>query len=144
MEDKRGKFAVIVAGYPGNMETFLKTNPGLKSRFDKTLVFADYKPKTLYEICLMMLNEEELVPNQKAEEHLKQYIGSLYSKRDKYFGNARAIRKIVEETVRRQNLRMASVPTRSRTSKALKRVILEDVQTIEINKKLGATDNIGF
>jgi len=144
MEDNRGKFAVIVAGYPGNMETFLKTNPGLKSRFDKTLVFEDYKPETLYEICLMMLKEEDLSPDKNAEEHIKTYIKSLYLKRDKYFGNARAIRKIVEEAIRKQNLRMASVPARSRTAKALKTLTLEDVKTIEINKKLGATDNIGF
>ncbi|NPA45217.1 MAG: AAA family ATPase [Chlorobi bacterium] len=144
MEDNRGKFAVIVAGYPANMETFLKTNPGLKSRFDKTLVFEDYKAETLYEICLMMLKEEDLAPNKEAEEHLKTYIKSLYDKRDKYFGNARAIRKIVEEAIRKQNLRMASVPARSRTAKALKTLTLEDVKTIEINKKLGATDTIGF
>lgn len=144
MEDNRGKFAVIVAGYPGNMESFLKTNPGLKSRFDKTLVFADYKAETLYEICLMMLKEEDLTPNKEAEVHLKEYITSLYKKRDKYFGNARAIRKIVEEAIRKQNLRMASVPARTRTKKALKTLTLEDVKTIEINKKLGATDNIGF
>ena len=144
MEDNRGKFSVIVAGYPGNMEAFLKTNPGLKSRFDKTLVFADYKSETLYDICIMMLKEENLSPNKKAEAHLRAYIKSLYEKRDKYFGNARAVRKIVEEAIRKQNLRMASVPARERTSKALKTLILHDVETIEINKKLGATDNIGF
>jgi len=144
MEDNRGKFAVIVAGYPGNMETFLKTNPGLKSRFDKTLVFEDYKPETLYEICLMMLKEEDLSPDKKAEEHIKTYIKGLYLKRDKYFGNARAIRKIVEEAIRKQNLRMASVPARTRTKEALKTLTIADVKTIEINKKLGATDNIGF
>ena len=42
MEDKRGAFFVFAAGYPENMETFLKANPGLRSRFDKVLKFEDY------------------------------------------------------------------------------------------------------
>jgi len=144
MEDNRGKFAVIVAGYPGNMETFLKMNPGLKSRFDKTLVFKDYKPETLYEILLQMLNEEDLTPDKKAEKHLREYIKKLYDRRDKYFGNARTVRKIVEESIRKQNLRMASVPARERTKEALKTLTVEDVSNIEVNKALGLSDNIGF
>ncbi|MCF6365928.1 MAG: AAA family ATPase [Bacteroidales bacterium] len=144
MEDNRGKFAVIVAGYPGNMETFLKMNPGLKSRFDKTLVFKDYKPETLYEILLQMLVGEDLTPDKKAEKHLKEYIKKLYNRRDKYFGNARTVRKIVEESIRKQNLRMASVPARERTKEALKTIITEDVINIEVNKALGLSDNIGF
>ena len=42
MEDNRGQFFVFAAGYPDNMETFLKANPGLNSRFDKILKFDDY------------------------------------------------------------------------------------------------------
>ncbi len=144
MEDNRGKFAVIVAGYPGNMENFLKINPGLKSRFDKTLIFKDYNPETLYEICLQMLNIEELTPDSRAEEHLKFYIEKLYKARDKYFGNARTIRKIVEETVRKQNLRMASVPARKRSVEAVKTVTYPDVKDIEVNKALGSSGSIGF
>ena len=144
MEDNRGKFAVIVAGYPENMETFLKMNPGLKSRFDKTLLFKDYKPETLYDICIQMLRVEDLSPDKEAEQHLKQYIKKLYDRRDKYFGNARTVRKIVEESIRKQNLRMASFPARERTTRALKTLTVEDVINIEVNKALGLSDNIGF
>jgi len=144
MEDNRGKFAVIVAGYPGNMENFLKINPGLKSRFDKTLIFKDYNPEILYEICLQMLNIEDLMPDNEAEEYLKFYIKKLYKARDKYFGNARTIRKIVEETVRKQNLRMASVPARKRSAEAVRTVTYPDVKDIEVNKALGSSGTIGF
>ncbi len=144
MEDQRGKFAVIVAGYPENMETFLKMNPGLKSRFDKTLIFNDYKPETLYEICVQMLKEEELIPNIGAEKHLRQYITKLYNRRDKYFGNARTIRKISAEATKNQNLRLASVPARERTKKSINTLTKEDVLNIEVNKALGLSNNIGF
>ncbi len=144
MEDQRGKFAVIVAGYPENMETFLKMNPGLKSRFDKTLIFNDYKPETLYEICVQMLKEEELTPNIGAEKHLRQYITKLYNRRDKYFGNARTIRKISAEATKNQNLRLASVPARERTKKSINTLTKEDVLNIEVNKALGLSNNIGF
>jgi hypothetical protein len=144
MEDNRGKFAVIVAGYPENMENFLKMNPGLKSRFDKTLIFKDYNPETLYEICVKMFKAEDLTPDKQAEEHLKKYIKSLYKARDKYFGNARTVRKIVAEGVRKQNLRMASVPARKRSVEAVKTLTFQDVKDIEVNKALGSSGSIGF
>lgn len=144
MEDMRGKFSVIVAGYPGNMETFLKMNPGLKSRFDKTLIFKDFKPETLYDICAQMLKNEDLFPDKESEEHLRSYIKKLFDRRDKYFGNARTVRKITEEAVRKQNLRMASLKPKERTKDALKTLTLVDVKDIEVNKALGLSDNIGF
>jgi len=55
MEDNRGEFFVFVAGYPDNMEEFLKANPGLNSRFDKILKFEDYEPKQLMEILSTFL-----------------------------------------------------------------------------------------
>ena len=54
MEDHRGKFFIFVAGYPDNMERFLKTNPGLNSRFDKVLKFEDYEPT---ELCLLYTSD---------------------------------------------------------------------------------------
>ncbi len=144
MEDNRGKFAVIVAGYPENMENFLKMNPGLKSRFDKTLIFKDYSPETLYEICVQMFKAEDLTPDKQAEEHLKSYIKYLYKTRDKYFGNARTVRKIVAEGVRKQNLRMASVPARKRSAEDVKTLTFQDVKDIEVNKALGSSGSIGF
>ncbi len=144
MEDKRGKFSVIVAGYPDNMEFFLKMNPGLKSRFDKTIIFKDYNPETLYDICVQMLKKEDLKPDISAETHLKTYINELYKKRDKYFGNARTVRKIVEEAIKKQNLRMASISPELRTNEVLKSLIMEDVKDIEVNKKIASADSIGF
>ncbi len=50
MEDNRENFVVIVAGYPDPMEQFLGSNPGLKSRFNKSIMFEDYTEEELLSI----------------------------------------------------------------------------------------------
>lgn len=114
MEDHRGEFMVIVAGYPVEMQTFLEANPGLMSRFDKQFGFQDYSAEELLLIAKMMLDKEELKLDDEAENHMKQYINKLIDSKHKYFGNARTIRKIVTEAIKRQNLRMADVPHNDR------------------------------
>ncbi len=108
MEDDRGKFFVFVAGYPENMDSFLKANPGLKSRFDKTLVFEDYSPEELYDIAQFMLKEKSLSTRGESAKLLKAYLQRLYETRDKFFGNARSVRKVVDELIRIHNIRLAN------------------------------------
>ena len=74
MEDNRGAFFVFVAGYPDNMESFLKANPGLSSRFDKILKFEDYSPDELSQIAMLMFDEKEVVVSPAAAEYLKEYL----------------------------------------------------------------------
>lgn len=107
MEDQRGQFFVIVAGYPENMDTFLKANPGLASRFDKMLRFEDYSPEELLQIAMTMFKQERYNLDAKAEKYLKKYLEFLHQFRDKYFGNARTVRQMILETIKNQNLRMA-------------------------------------
>ncbi len=145
MEDHRGEFMVIVAGYPEEMTTFIEANPGLMSRFDKEFSFEDYNDKELMAIAKMMFSIEELQLNTAAEEHLNAYIQKLLDNKHKYFGNARTIRKIVGETIRRQNLRMAEMPAAKRSLDLVKEVTLDDISNFqlmenEIEKKKG----IGF
>jgi SpoVK/Ycf46/Vps4 family AAA+-type ATPase len=56
MEDNRGGFVVIVAGYTDNMKHFLESNPGLHSRFDRNYHFVDYDGKDLFDIAVKMLS----------------------------------------------------------------------------------------
>ncbi|RLD89987.1 MAG: AAA family ATPase [Bacteroidetes bacterium] len=128
MEDKRKEFGLIVAGYPQNMEKFLESNPGLKSRFDRTYRFEDFSEEDLYTIALRMLKERSLKPNKEVSEHIKSYFSSLYGNRDKFFGNARSVRKMVEKAHRNQELRMASLPKSKRTATVLRTLTLEDVK----------------
>jgi len=145
MEDRRGRFVVIVAGYTDNMNSFLEMNPGLKSRFDRNLEFRDYSPEQLYSIALSMLQVENLTPDEKAEEHLKNYFNYLYSRRDKFFGNARSVRKVIGEAIKNQNLRMASLHAAERTPLVLQTLTLEDVKEFDPNKEQsGKGQGIGF
>lgn len=128
MEDKRGQFGVIVAGYPENMHHFIEMNPGLKSRFDKTYAFSDYEPEQLITIAKNLLKKEGLVPNEEALAHLSSHFRELVERKDKFFGNARTVRQIVGECVMKQNLRMASIPASERKPEDLTTLTLEDVK----------------
>jgi SpoVK/Ycf46/Vps4 family AAA+-type ATPase len=127
MEDRRGQFFVFVAGYPDNMEAFLKANPGLSSRFDKMLKFEDYSSEELLRIALQMMEEKGILPAPEAEEHLAKYMQFLYNYRDKYFGNARTVRQVVTEAIKNQNLRLAGLSPDERENISSNILILEDV-----------------
>lgn len=131
MEDQRGQFFVFVAGYPDNMESFLKANPGLSSRFDKTLRFEDYTPDELQRIALQMFSEQDLHLNADAEKYIKDYLTFLYELRDKFFGNARTVRKVVQEVIKAHDLRLAA-DDNDETSP--QEVSLSDVQILKLDK----------
>lgn len=128
MEDKRKEFGLIVAGYPQNMKEFLKSNPGLSSRFDRTFHFEDFSAADLFTIAVSMLSEKSLKPDKATADHIKSYLTTLYEKRDKFFGNARSVRRMVEKAHRNQELRMASLPKAQRTKKAMGTLSLDDVK----------------
>ncbi len=134
MEDHRGEFFIFVAGYPDNMEAFLKANPGLRSRFDKILKFEDYEPAELYEIAQLMLKEEKMLLAPEAEEHLKKYLSFLHEFRDKYFGNARTVRNIITEAIKNQNLRLSALPVDEREPAIINLVTLADVESFKLDK----------
>lgn len=146
MEDHRGAFFVFVAGYPENMEAFMKANPGLSSRFDKILKFDDYSPEELSRIALLMLSEQGIVPTPEAEDYLKKYLVFIHEYRDKYFGNARSVRSIVMEAIKNQNLRLASVPIEERDHTSNHILTLADVEHFKFDKDDGifTKRSIGF
>ena len=127
MEDLRGEIIVIAAGYPENMSRFLEANPGLKSRFDRKFEFADYQPEELIQIAEAMLENEEIKLRAPSRQHLIAYFTYLYQNKNKYFGNARAVRKVVEKAIKNQHLRLASLPAKERKPSMLKWLEKEDV-----------------
>lgn len=143
MEDRRGQFVIVVAGYTDKMKDFLEMNPGLSSRFDREILFEDYSPEDLFLIALSMLSQDSIVPNAEAAAYLRQYLRYLYDTKDKFFGNARAVRKIVSEAINNQNLRLAEIPKHERTNQMLQTLTLADVEEFKIGTSSG-NSGIGF
>lgn len=132
MEDQRGKFMVVVAGYPKEMRRFLESNPGLMSRFDKQLHFEDYSTEDLIRIADSLFDKEGLHMDDDSRVSLAQHLTQMLENKHQYFGNARTVRKIVAEVVRNQNLRLASVANAHRTPAMMKTVILEDIAQLNL------------
>lgn len=143
MEDQRGNFSVIVAGYTENMDEFVKSNPGIESRFDNTFVFNDFSCDQLWAIATNMLTNHGLIMDEEAENHVKTYITFLHETRNRFFGNARSIRKVVEKAIRNQELRMADTPREQRTPELMKTVTLSDVGEF-IPRKTNDKPSLGF
>ena len=145
MEDQRGQFMVIVAGYPEEMQQFIEANPGLMSRFDKQFNFPDYNHSELLSISKLMFTSEGLEMEPEAEAHLVLYVEKLLGRKHKYFGNARTMRKIVQETIRRQNLRMAGIPAKERLPELIGKVTLADISSFELMESdVEERQGIGF
>ncbi|MBK8556806.1 MAG: AAA family ATPase [Lewinellaceae bacterium] len=134
MEDHRGEFFVFVAGYPENMDTFLKANPGLGSRFDRMLRFDDYSPEELLEIALQMFQQEHYRVEEEAREYLGRYLAFLHQFRDKYFGNARTVRQVVMEAIKNQNLRLAQLIEKAVDEQTLHSITSDDVASFTFDK----------
>lgn len=113
MEDLRGEFFVFVAGYPEKMDSFLKMNPGLKSRFDHYLHFKDFNDEELLKIAMRFFDESDYKISTSALDTLSVQLVYENERRDRQFGFARRVRTYVAEIIRQQNLRLS---TERRTS----------------------------
>lgn len=144
MEDNRGEFFVFAAGYPDNMEIFLKANPGLRSRFDKVLKFEDYSAHELLKIADTMVDKNGYFLSKPAKDELFEILTDLHSARNKYFGNAREVRKIVHDLIKNQNLRKAHDDVNSRS--AANEIIIDDLKQISAHadSDLFRKESIGF
>lgn len=113
MEDDRDKFVVIAAGYTDEMRDFLDANSGLRSRFARTIEFADYSAKELALIFRSMAKKNQFTLGKDLDEGLDGAIAKLTRKRDRTFGNARFVRQLFEDATGRQANRLAEAGTLS-------------------------------
>ena len=109
LEDDRGKFICIVAGYTDNMHDFIDTNPGLKSRFTQTIHFDDYTPDELTQIFLNLAKGKNFTVDEETKATIHRQFEQLYLRRDKNFGNAREARRIFDQAVEKQSQRLVTM-----------------------------------
>jgi hypothetical protein len=105
MEDHRHRLVVIVAGYPRLMESFLLSNPGLRSRFAREITFPDYSVDALQTIFHQMLAQHEYTLGPGADQMLRRILTGLHAGEDS--GNARFARTLFEQALNRQALRLS-------------------------------------
>lgn len=108
MEDNRDRLVVILAGYGDEMQKFLDSNPGLRSRFSRHIVFPDYTTDELTEIFRSMAAEQEYVVSDEALEKLRLIISAEVRKKARGFGNARYVRNLFERSIERQAARLTA------------------------------------
>lgn len=113
MEDSRADLVVIVAGYTDLMEKFIDSNPGLRSRFNKYIDFADYTADEMFAIFKLNCSKSFYVLDSAAEDKIKEYF-TLVSEAAGEFGNARGVRNTFEKILTEQANRIASLPSVSR------------------------------
>ena len=144
MEDNNKGFIVIAAGYPHNMHEFLNSNPGLRSRFEKTLNFNDYSANDLIAIIKLMLTKEDLEFDAEANLKIQEIINKLVDNKGENFGNAREVRKMAQQITRDHNLRLADMNPDDRTMKMITTITIEDLDEFKLIKASDSPSRSGI
>lgn len=96
LEDDRGKFICIMAGYKKEMHDFIQLNSGLTSR-TREIIFEDFEAEQLETIFRKLAAKEKLTLSPELDKQLKQLFLDMYRKRSGHFGNARSVRQYLDE-----------------------------------------------
>ena len=108
MEDHRDDLVVIVAGYPEKMRNFLRSNPGLESRFNKFIQFDDYSPEELTAILEHFAGQYDYRLSEAARRKATRVFEAAFRLRDEV-GNARFARNLFERAINKQASRIAHI-----------------------------------
>src|SRR5262245_5399988 len=128
MEDDRGRFVVIVAGYESEMRRFLHANPGLESRFNHTIRFPDYSPSELLTIFEVQAADGGYELEPGARERAAAVLRAAWARRDERFGNGRLARNLFEKALAAHANRFAdSLHTDVDQERVLSLLVAEDI-----------------
>lgn len=124
IDDNRDRIVVILAGYSREMDDFLQTNPGLKSRFPNVIEFPDYNSDELQEIASRMYIESDYELTELAISKMRDIFDEV--RHDSQFGNGRYVRNLYEKSLRLQSQRLVNETNFSRET-----FMMIDVNDIE-------------
>lgn len=128
IEDDRKRLVVILAGYSNEMQTFIDSNPGLQSRFNRYIDFPDYNTEELLEIYKRNLKKHKYTLSTEAEAIISTYLTNAVANKDTNFGNARFVRNLFERTLENQAMRLATIG--HLTSQMLCEISIDDVKSL--------------
>ncbi len=131
MEDFRDRLIVIAAGYPLLMENFLRSNPGLESRFTRFIMFEDYAVPDLCRIFEKFCQDTEYQLTPTACANAFMLFSVAYHQRDERFGNARFVRNVYEAAVNRQSVRLSKCQWRRKIRLSYDRRPRHSVRNLE-------------
>ncbi len=132
MEDNRDDLIVIVAGYPDLMEGFVCSNPGLKSRFNKYIYFADYSAEELLAMLKMRCTKGDYILSAEAEEFAKEFFTKRVENKPENYANGRDVRNFFEKAAVNQADRLAAIIDGDISDEVLKTLEKCDLENIEI------------
>lgn len=127
MEDDRGKFIVIVAGYQNEMNDFLKMNSGLDSRFTHKINIEDYSSDELFEILMLNLKKSNFVFDFEAKEISKKAIEEMCQNKTKNFANAREVRNLFDKIKLNLDSKISKLPVKNLTKEILSTITKSDI-----------------
>jgi AAA lid domain len=110
------------------MDGFLKSNPGLASRFSRIIQFPNYAPNELMEIFASMIGERGYFVSQGTRMHVTDLLTHRWTLRDGSFGNGRLVRNIVEAAILRQSTRLAAGNLSAARPEELSELIPDDIE----------------
>ena len=137
MEDNRESLVVIVAGYIDEMQEFIDSNPGLKSRFTKKIHFDDYQASELEEIFTKLAKNYVISDDAKTELH--RIFEMMYNNKTEHFGNGREVRNFYEKVISKLAYRISGLPEYSDSDLTL--ITVEDVLSAEAEFFKNSDDN---
>ena len=108
MEDERDRLVVILAGYTNEIEQFINSNPGLRSRFNRYVHFDDYTEEELFQIFILQAQKYDYHLDNEAKGALRSLLHEKVENRQKDFGNARYVRNLFESVIENQAVRLSS------------------------------------
>jgi SpoVK/Ycf46/Vps4 family AAA+-type ATPase len=143
MEDDRDRLAVIVAGYPTEMQEFLASNSGLESRFGDTMTFDDYGPAELAAIFeKVFAKNADYRLTARAREELGRICDRLHAGRDRYFANARTVRNLFEDVISHQAERLLATTASTSATRELSRNALMTITPADVRASASSADSM--